>query len=141
MFVCPHSGYRFYSIIVARFGIESMHEIRDSENNHRDYGIARDKVRDIWDFPCSKLGIRDFKAKGGRRSGLKVCTICRIPKKNIRITGLREIRFGIRDFKAKQGRDSGLKVCTGCGIPKITLEITGLRENLSRDDTGIDNPY
>ena len=47
MFVCPHSGYRFYSIIVARFGIESMHEIRDSENNHRDYGIARDKVRDM----------------------------------------------------------------------------------------------
>ena len=81
MFVCPHSGYRFYSIIVARFGIESMHEIRDSENNHRDYGIARDKVRDIWDFPCSKLGIRDFKAKGGRRSGLKVCRSCRIPKK------------------------------------------------------------
>ena len=93
----------------------------------------------IWDFPCSKLGIRDFKAKGGRRSGLKVCTSCRIPKKNIRITGLREIRFGIRDFKAKRGRDSGLKVCTGYRIPKITLEITGLRENLSRDDTGIDN--
>ena len=33
--------------MVARFGIESMHEMRDSENNHRDYGIARDKVRDM----------------------------------------------------------------------------------------------
>ena len=27
-----------------------MHDMRDSENSHRDYGIARDKVRDV-EFP------------------------------------------------------------------------------------------
>ena len=55
LFVCPHSGYRFYSKMVAKFGIESMREMWDPENNH--------------------------------------------------------------------------------------IEITGLRENLSRDDTGIEQPY
>ena len=44
----------------------------------------------MWNFPCSKLGIRDFKAKRGRDSGLKVCTGYRIPKITLEITGLRE---------------------------------------------------
>ena len=51
--------------MVARFGIESMLEMQDPENNPQDYGIARDKVRDVG-FPCLKLGIRDLKHNEGK---------------------------------------------------------------------------
>ena len=65
LFVCPHSGYRFHSKIVARFRIESMHEMRDPENNHRDYGIVRDKVRDVG-FPLSEARDSGFKENEGK---------------------------------------------------------------------------
>ena len=35
------AGVRDLKVKWARFGIESMHEMRDAENNHRDYGIER----------------------------------------------------------------------------------------------------
>ena len=70
LFVCLRSGYRFYSKMVPRFGIESMHEMRNSENNHRDYGIAGDKVRDVG-FPLFKARNSGFKAKRWQDSGLK----------------------------------------------------------------------
>ena len=38
-----------------------------------------------------KLGIRDFKAKSGRDSGLKVCAGGGMPKVTLGITGLPEI--------------------------------------------------
>ena len=45
------------------------------------------------DFPYLRLGIRDFKAKSGRDSGLKVYAgaICGMPKITLEITGLLEI--------------------------------------------------
>ena len=86
LFVCPYSGYRFHNKIVARFGIESMHEMRDPENNHRDYEIARDKVRDVG-FPLFEARDSRFKAKRGQVSGLKVCTGSGISKINLGITG------------------------------------------------------
>ena len=48
------------------------------------------------DFPYLRLGIRDFKAKSGRDSGLKVCAGGGMPKLTFGITGLPEI-FG-RDY-------------------------------------------
>ena len=42
-----------------------MHEMRDSENNHRDYGIAWDKVRDVG-FPLFEARDSGFKAKRGQ---------------------------------------------------------------------------
>ena len=45
----------------------------------------------IRDFPCLKLGIRDFKEKLGPESGLKVCTGSGMPKITPGITGLHEI--------------------------------------------------
>ena len=45
----------------------------------------------IRDFPSLKLGIRDFKAKSGRDSGLKVCAGGGMPKIALGITGLLEI--------------------------------------------------
>ena len=59
--------------------------MRDPENNDRDYGIVRDKVRDV-EFPLFEARDSGFKAKRGQDSGLKVCTRCRIPKLNIGIT-------------------------------------------------------
>ena len=43
------------------------------------------------DFPYLRLGIRDFKAKSGRDSGLKVCGGGAMPKVTLGITGLPEI--------------------------------------------------
>ena len=53
------------------------------------------------DFPYFylRLGIRDFKAKSGRDSGLKVCTGGGMPKVTLGITGLPEI----------WGRDYGIE--------------------------------
>ena len=45
----------------------------------------------IGDFPCLKLGIRDFKEKSGPESGLKVCTVSGMPKIALGITGLHAI--------------------------------------------------
>ena len=45
----------------------------------------------IRDFPSLKLGIRDFTAKSGRDSGLKVCAGGGMPKITLRIKGLLEI--------------------------------------------------
>ena len=42
------------------------------------------------DFPYLRLGIRDFKAKSGRDSGLKVCAGGGMPKLTFGITGLPE---------------------------------------------------
>ena len=42
-----------------------------------------------------KAGIRDFKAKLGRGSGLKIRAGCWMSKISIRITGLSEIKFEI----------------------------------------------
>ena len=53
----------------------------------------------IGDFPCLKLGIRDFKEKSGLESGLKVCTGSGMPKTTPGITGLHEIL----------GRDYGIE--------------------------------
>ena len=39
------------------------------------------------DLPYLKLGIRDFKTKSGRDSGLKVCDGDEMPKINLEITG------------------------------------------------------
>ena len=50
----------------------------------------------IRDFPYLKLGIRDFKAKLGRDSGLKVCAGGGMPKITLWFTGLQEA-FG-RDY-------------------------------------------
>ena len=41
----------------------------------------------IRDFPCLKLGIRDFTEKSGPESGLKVCTGSGMPKITPGITG------------------------------------------------------
>ena len=53
----------------------------------------------IRDFPSLKLGIRDFTAKSGRDSGLKVCAGGGMPKIALGITGLLEIL----------GRDYGIE--------------------------------
>ena len=45
----------------------------------------------IQDFPYLRLGIRDFKVKLGRDSGLMVCAGGGMPKKTLGITGLHEI--------------------------------------------------
>ena len=45
----------------------------------------------IWDFPYLKLGIRDFKTKSGRDSGLKVCLGGGMPKITLGIMGLQNI--------------------------------------------------
>ena len=63
-----------------------MHEMRDPENNHRDYEISRDKVRDVG-FPLFEARDSGFKAKRGQVSGLKVCTGSGISKINLGITG------------------------------------------------------
>ena len=46
-------------------------------------------------MPFMDVGIRDFKAKLGRDSGLKVRTRCGMSKISIGITGLSEIKFEI----------------------------------------------
>ena len=51
------------------------------------------------DFPYLRLGIRDFQAKSGRDSGLKVCAGGGMPKVTLGITGLPEIL----------GRDYGIE--------------------------------
>ena len=51
------------------------------------------------DFPYLRLGIRDFKAKSGRDSGLKVCAGGGMPKVTLGITGLPAIL----------GRDYGIE--------------------------------
>ena len=66
-----------------------MHEMRDPESNHRDYWIARDKVRDVG-FPLFEARNSGFKAKRGQDSGLKVCSGCGISKITVGITALRE---------------------------------------------------
>ena len=53
----------------------------------------------MWDFPYLRLGIRDFKAKSRRDSGLKVCAGGGMPKVTLGITGLPEIL----------GRDYGIE--------------------------------
>ena len=52
-----------------------------------------------------KLGTRDFKAKSGRDSGLKVCAGGGLPKITLRITGLKNpIRdTHLTDFKKCSG--------------------------------------
>ena len=45
----------------------------------------------IRDFPYLKLGIRDFKTKSGRDSGLKVCLGGGMPKITLGIMGLHNI--------------------------------------------------
>ena len=56
------------------------------------------KFSGIRDFPSLKLGIRDFKAKSGRDSGLKVCAGGGMPKIALEITGLLEMfKSGLRD--------------------------------------------
>ena len=57
-------------------------------------------VQGIRDFPYLKLGIRDFKVKQERDSGLKVCTGGVMPKKTLGITGLHEIMG--QDYKIKE---------------------------------------
>ena len=49
----------------------------------------------IWDFPYLKLGIKDFKAKSRRDSGLKVCEGGLLPKITLRIA--RSFGLGLRD--------------------------------------------
>ena len=51
------------------------------------------------DFPYLRLGIRDFKGKSGRDSGLKVCAGGGMPKVTLGITGLPE----------NLGRDYGIE--------------------------------
>ena len=51
------------------------------------------------DFLYLRLGIRDFKAKSGRDSGLKVCSGGGMPKITLGVTGLPEI----------SGRDYGIE--------------------------------
>ena len=53
----------------------------------------------IREFPYLKLGIRDFKAKSGRDSGLKVCAGGGSPKTTRGILGLHELL----------GRDYGIE--------------------------------
>ena len=55
----------------------------------------------IRNFPCLKLGIRDFKEKSGPESGLKVCTVSGMPKITLGITGLQAILgqdYGIEEL-------------------------------------------
>ena len=51
------------------------------------------------DFLYLRLGIRDFKAKSGRDSGLKVCSGGGMPKITLGVTGSPEI----------SGRDYGIE--------------------------------
>ena len=60
---------------------------------------ATNRFFEIRDFPYLKLGIRDFKVKSGRDSGLKVYTRGGMPKITLGITGLHEIL----------GRDYGIE--------------------------------
>ena len=57
-------------------------------------------VQGIRDFPYLKLGIRDFKVKQERDSGLKVCTGGVMSKITLGITGLHEIMG--RDYKTEE---------------------------------------
>ena len=50
----------------------------------------------IRDFPCLKLGIRDFTARSGKDSGFKVFAEGGMPKITLGITGLLEIL--VRDY-------------------------------------------
>ena len=63
------------------------------------YRRVPNRFSGIRDFPSLKLGIRDFKAKSGRDSGLKVCAGGGMPKIALGITGLLEIL----------GRDYGIE--------------------------------
>ena len=54
------------------------------------YPTVLNKFFGIWEFPYLKLGIRDFKAKSGQDSGLKVCAGGGLPKITLGITGLDE---------------------------------------------------
>ena len=51
----------------------------------------------IWDFPYLKLGIKDFKAKSGRDSELKVCEGGLLKKKKITNGIARSLESGLRD--------------------------------------------
>ena len=54
-------------------------------------GLGCGAVQGISDFPYLKLGIRGFKVKQERDSGLKVCAGGVMPKITLGITGLHEI--------------------------------------------------
>ena len=58
--------------------------------------LCHNRFFGIRDFPYLKLRIRDFKAKSGRDSGLKVCAGGAMPKITLWFTGLQEA-FG-RDY-------------------------------------------
>ena len=60
-----------------------MHEMRDSENNHRDYGIARDKVRDVG-FPLFEARDLGFQSKGRARFGIESTHEMPDPKNKLR---------------------------------------------------------
>ena len=59
----------------------------------RRYSRVPNRFFGIREFPYLKLGIRDFKAKSRRDSGLKVCAGGGLPKITLGITGLHEV-FG-----------------------------------------------
>ena len=63
-------------------------------------GVGVGAVQGIRDFPYLKLGIRDFKVKQQRDSGLKVCTGGVMSKITLGITGLHEIMG--RDYKIEE---------------------------------------
>ena len=63
------------------------------------YGRVSNKFFGMRDFPYLRLGIRDFKGKSGRDSGLKVCAGGGMPKVTLGITGLPE----------NLGRDYGIE--------------------------------
>ena len=64
-----------------------------------EYMRVPNRFSGIRDIPILKLGIRDFNAKSGRDSGLKVCAGGGMPKIALGITGLLEIL----------GRDYGIE--------------------------------
>lgn len=108
-------------------------------------------------LPYLNVRIRDFTAKLGRRSGLRVVQWTRDARRRtsniiIGFTGLNKnvgrndgivkpywrpptyLNAEICDFTAKLGRGSGLKVGdAGYGAPKITIGLTGLNKNARRD--------
>ena len=51
--------------------------------------VVYNKFFGMRDFPYLRLAIRDFKAKSGRDSGLKVCEGGGVPKITLGITGLK----------------------------------------------------
>ena len=82
-------------------GLHEAAELKTTYFERVDGERVSNKFFGMRDFPYLRLGIRDFQAKSGRDSGLKVCAGGRMPKVTLGITGLPETlgrNYGIENL-------------------------------------------